>query len=86
MNLMLDKEVVEAVRQGQFHIWSIEHIAEGIEILTGVPAGNVRDENGKYPPNTIFAKVEERFNKMYESMQQKPKEDKQENKQEKEND
>lgn len=66
-NLMLENDVIESVRKGEFHIWAIGHIAEGIEILTGVSAGNVRDVNGEYPPNTIFAKVEERFNKMYES-------------------
>lgn len=70
-NLMLDDEVIEAVKEGKFHIWSVRHIAEGIEILTGVKAGNIRDENGKYPPNTIFAKVEERFNKMYQSVEER---------------
>lgn len=68
---MLDDEVIEAVKEGKFHIWSVRHIAEGIEILTGVKAGNIRDENGKYPPNTIFAKVEERFNKMYQSVEER---------------
>lgn len=66
-NLMLEKDVVEAVKQGLFHIWAVGHIAEGIEILTGVSAGNIRDKQGKYPSSTIFAKVEERFTKMYES-------------------
>lgn len=66
-NLMLEKDVVEAVKQGLFHIWEVGHIAEGIEILTGVSAGNIRDKQGKYPSSTIFAKVEERFTKMYES-------------------
>jgi lon-related putative ATP-dependent protease len=66
-NLMLDKEVIEAVTKGEFHIWAIGHIAEGIEILTGVSAGNVRDINGQYPSDTIFAKVEDRFKKMYEA-------------------
>jgi len=66
-NLMLDKEVIEAVTKGEFHIWAIGHIAEGIEILTGVSAGNVRDINGQYPLDTIFAKVEDRFKKMYEA-------------------
>lgn len=66
-NLMLEDAVVEAVRQDQFHIWAVSHIAEGIEILTGISAGNVRNEKGKYPAGTIFAKVEERFSKMYAS-------------------
>ena len=69
-NLMLADEVVEAVNNGQFHIWEISHIAEGIEILTGVPAGYIRDENGQYPKETIFAKVEERFTKMFEMMKE----------------
>ncbi|WP_368975943.1 Lon protease family protein [Caldifermentibacillus hisashii] len=72
-NLMLEDEVVEAVREGRFHVWSVEHIAEGIEILTGVRAGNIRDENGQYPSNTIFAKVEDRFKKMYESLKEQKK-------------
>ncbi|NPV89387.1 MAG: AAA family ATPase [Firmicutes bacterium] len=50
--LMLDEEVVEAVRQNKFHIWAISHIDEGIEILTGVEAGRKR-KNGGFKPGTI---------------------------------
>ena len=70
-NLMLEDEVLEAVKKGKFHIWSVGHIAEGIEILTGISAGNVRDANGQFPSDTIFAKVEDRFNKMYEAAEAK---------------
>ncbi|WP_404330401.1 Lon protease family protein [Mesobacillus maritimus] len=66
-NLMLAEEVVAAVERGEFHIWEVGHIAEGIEILTGVPAGNVREDDGQYPEGTIFAKVETRFTSMYEA-------------------
>lgn len=76
VNLMLNDEVVTAVENGDFHIWAIKHIAEGIEILTGVPAGHTRDENGNYPPGTIFAKVAERFQQMYESFKKEQKESK----------
>ena len=38
-NLMLDDEVIEAVREGKFRIWAVSTIDEGLEILTGVPAG-----------------------------------------------
>ena len=69
-NLMLEEEVVEAVQQGTFHIWEVGHIAEGIEILTGISAGNIRDVNGQYPAETIFAKVEERFIKMHEAVKE----------------
>ena len=65
-NLMLDHSVVEAVKKGKFHIWSIGHISEGIEILTGVHAGHIRDQKGEFPRDTIFSKVEEKFTKMYE--------------------
>lgn len=69
-NLMLAEEVVEAVKKGQFHLWEVGHISEGIEILTGVSSGSIRDENDHFPADTIFAKVEARFTKMYESMSQ----------------
>lgn len=51
-NLMLKREVIEAVEAGIFHIYAIGHVEEGIEILTGVPAG-LQDERGNYPPGTI---------------------------------
>ena len=51
-NLHLSKEVVEAVKNKQFHIYAISTIDEGIEILTGVPAGK-RDKNGKFTAGTI---------------------------------
>ncbi len=72
-NLMLEEEVVNAVKEGRFHIWEISHISEGIEILTGINAGNIRDQNGKFPEDSIFAKVEARFNQMYENLKQSQK-------------
>lgn len=50
--LMLDDEIVEAVKNKKFNIWAVEHIDEGLEILTGIEAGKM-DKNGKYPPSTI---------------------------------
>jgi len=40
-NLMLRANVIEAVREGKFHIWSVSTIEEGIEVLTGIPAGEI---------------------------------------------
>ena len=40
-NLMLKAEVLAAVKKGKFHLWSISTIEEGIEVLTGVPAGEI---------------------------------------------
>jgi predicted ATP-dependent protease len=38
-NLMLKREVAQAVKEGTFHVWAVSHVDEGIEVLTGVPAG-----------------------------------------------
>ena len=51
-NLNLSEEVIEAVKNGNFHIYAISTIEEGIEILTGVPAGK-KDINGHFPAGTI---------------------------------
>lgn len=62
VNLMLKDEVVEAVRKGKFHVYPVKSIDEGIEILTDTPAG-VRDENGSYPENTVYYKVQKKIEK-----------------------
>ncbi len=66
-HLMLKDEVVEAVRNGKFHIWSVETIDQGIEILTGIPAGE-RREDGRYPEGTINHMVDKRLLEFGESM------------------
>lgn len=55
-NLMLRPDVVEAVRQGKFHIYAVATIDEGIEVLTGSPAGQC-DENGAYPEGSVNHRV-----------------------------
>ncbi len=59
-NLMLSNEVVDSVRAGRFHVWSARDVDEGIELLTGIPAG-VRGEDGGFPEGTLHARVEERL-------------------------
>ncbi|WP_319778914.1 AAA family ATPase [Maridesulfovibrio sp.] len=66
-DLMLRKEIVEAVREGQFHIWSVENIEQGIEILTGHSAGE-KDEEGKYPEESIYGKVDARLIELAEGL------------------
>ena len=51
-NLQLSDDVVEAVKDGLFHIYSISSIEEGIEVLTGVPAGK-KDSSGHFPSGTV---------------------------------
>jgi lon-related putative ATP-dependent protease len=64
-NLMLDQEVVDAVEEGKFHIWSVSTIEEGIEILTGVEAGKLQDD-GTYPEGTLFRKADDRLRELSE--------------------
>lgn len=55
-NLMLDKEIVEAVRLKRFNIWAVEHIDQGLEILTGIPAG-APDEQGRFQEHSVHGRV-----------------------------
>jgi predicted ATP-dependent protease len=59
-NLMLKKSVVDAVKQGQFTIWQVATIEEGIEILTGKTAGTP-DTMGKFPPETLYGRVQQKL-------------------------
>ena len=61
-NLNLNDEVVDAVKNGLFHIYAISTIDEGIEILTGVPAGK-KDKYGKFPAGTINYLANEKLTK-----------------------
>lgn len=61
-NLNLSDEIIEDVKKGNFHVYAISSIDEGIEILTGVPAGK-KDSNGKFPAGTINYLVQEKLNK-----------------------
>lgn len=55
-NLMLSDDVIDAVKDGRFHIYGVKTVEEGIEILTGMRAGKMNDE-GQYEDNTIYQKV-----------------------------
>ena len=61
-NLTLSDEVLEAIENGDFHIYPISTVDEGIELLTGVEAGEM-DENGNYKENTINYLVQEKLKK-----------------------
>ncbi|MDW7987585.1 MAG: AAA family ATPase [candidate division WOR-3 bacterium] len=61
-DLVLSDEIIESVNQNRFHIYAINTIEEGIEILTGVPAG-VKDQDGNYPKGTVNYLVNEKLKK-----------------------
>lgn len=62
-NLHLKDEIVTSVKNGLFHVYSVSNIDEGIEILTGVPAGK-RDKNGDFPAGTINYLAYEKLKKI----------------------
>jgi lon-related putative ATP-dependent protease len=62
-NLMLRQDVVDAVSGGQFHVYPVETIDQGIELLTGIEAGE-RNQEGDYPYGTVNHLVQRRLNEM----------------------
>jgi lon-related putative ATP-dependent protease len=67
-NLMLRQEILDAVKAGQFHIWAVSTIDEGIEILTGMPMGQIID--GRFPENTISSRVDGTLRQMAMKLKQ----------------
>jgi predicted ATP-dependent protease len=61
--LMLREDVINAVKEGKFHIYAIEHVEEGIEILTGVKAGEKLKEG--FEPGSVFDLVEKKIKDLY---------------------
>jgi hypothetical protein len=62
---MFKKDVVDAVKNGEFHIYQVSTVEEGIEILTGVAAGTP-DEDGNFPEGTVYRKVQEKLKRYLE--------------------
>ncbi len=59
-HLVLRDDVVDAIAAGRFSLFAVEHVTQGIEILTGIPAG-ARDASGRYPAGSVFGRVERRL-------------------------
>ena len=68
-NLMLKDEVIDAVKEGRFRVWSARTIDAGIELLTGTPAGE-RQADGKYPEGTVNFLVDQRLSKLAKGMKE----------------
>ncbi|MFH1328260.1 MAG: ATP-binding protein [Candidatus Bathyarchaeota archaeon] len=66
-NLMLKEEVINAAKEGNFHIYPVKTIDEGIEILTGVRAG-VRQTDGTFEKDTVKDRVDRRLKEMAEKL------------------
>jgi ATP-dependent Lon protease len=65
-NLMLRRDVIDAVMRGEFHVWAVDSIDEGLELLTGIPAGRV-DEEG-----TVHYLVDQRLRDHLQRLQEQP--------------
>jgi predicted ATP-dependent protease len=68
-NLMLRRDVIEAVEQGKFHVYAVSTVHEGIEVLTGLAAGE-RGADGGYPENSVNALVEKTLQRYTEQQKQ----------------
>jgi lon-related putative ATP-dependent protease len=68
-NLMLDSEVVAAVKAGDFHVYAVSHVEEAVAMLMGTPAGTP-DSKGRYPKGTVFGIIQQRLEKMREHERQ----------------
>jgi lon-related putative ATP-dependent protease len=68
-NLMLRDEVRQAVAEGRFHIYPVSTIDEGIEILTGVPAGE-RQDDGSYSKDSVHGRVMARLQEIAENLKE----------------
>ena len=65
--LMLRDDVAEAIGAGRFSVYTVSSVEEGIELLTGAPAG-VMDGDGQYAEGTVFRAIDERLGRYYRAM------------------
>lgn len=68
-HIVLRDDVVTAIEQGLFHVYAVDNVAAGIEILTGLSAG-VRDASGRFPASSVFGRVERRLIEIAERTRQ----------------
>lgn len=69
-NLHLSDEIINSVKEGKFHVYAVSTLDEGIEILTGVPAGKM-NKDGKFPAGTVKYLAYEKLKKYAENAKNK---------------
>ncbi|MEJ2092436.1 MAG: ATP-binding protein [Syntrophobacterales bacterium] len=74
-DLMLKKEVVDAVQEGKFHVWAVGSVDEALELLTGVPAGQ-RQPDGTFEEDSVNARVDQTLHRLMEMARDLMKEEK----------
>ncbi|HEY1695425.1 MAG TPA: ATP-binding protein [Polyangiaceae bacterium] len=68
-HLVLRDDVAEAIARGEFHLYAIERASQGIEVLTGLAAGE-RDSSGRFPASSVFGRVERRVIEIAEKLRE----------------
>ncbi len=68
-HLVLREDVALAIKEGAFNLYAVETVAQGIEVLTGVPAGE-RDPQGRFPAGSVFGRVERRIIEIAERLRE----------------
>jgi predicted ATP-dependent protease len=68
-HLVLREDVARAIAEGRFHLYAVESVPQGIEILTGLPAGE-RDSSGRFPASSVFGRVERRLIEIAERLRE----------------
>jgi len=65
--LMLRQDVVAAIEEGRFHVYEVNTVEDGVELVTGTPAG-VADHDDRYAPGTVFNAVDQRLEQFHQTM------------------
>ncbi len=65
-DLMLNDEIIEAVKQKKFAIYPVETVSDAVELMMGVPAGRI-GRNGAFPEGTVYAKVQHNLDVLHEA-------------------
>jgi predicted ATP-dependent protease len=68
-DLMLREDVLEAVKSRKFHVWPIGRVEQGVELLTGIRAGQRNGDSG-FEKGTVFALVDQRLREMAKTMKE----------------
>jgi hypothetical protein len=61
--------VARAIADGRFHLYAVETVTQGVEMLTGLPAGE-RDTSGRFPASSVFGRVERRLIEIAERLRE----------------
>jgi len=68
-HLVLRADVARAIEAGRFHLYAVASVAQGVEVLTGIPCGE-RDEAGRFPASSVFGRVERRIIEIAERLRE----------------